>query len=135
MLITIVRQEITRLRKTIEERESSLQGLEQQLKTHEQIAAMLQRDTPDAKSSPIARKKTIKAAKKSLARKKAIRRNRANRTNWNTVLERLPVSFTVGQVKEAAGSRSNYADVHQALLRWRNARRVTTSGRGQYKKA
>ncbi len=134
-LITTVRQEAAALRKRIEKQESILRDLEQQLKTHERIATMLQGDTTAPKTTRRpARKKTVKAAKKSRATKKAVRRKRASRTNWNTVLEGLPPSFTAGQVKEVVGDTSNYADVQQALLRWRKAERVTTSGRGQYKK-
>lgn len=81
-----------------------------------------------------ARKAAKKVAKK-VAKQRPAKKKSANRTDWNAVLAGLPESFTAMQVKEAAGNRSNDADVHQALLRWRRAGSVTTTGRGQYQKA
>lgn len=134
-LITTVREETAALRKRIEEEKGTLRDLERQLQIHERIAAMLQGDTTATKTpSRATRKQTAKTPKKSAAKKKTGRKKRATRTNWNAVLQALPSSFTAGQAKEAAGNRANSADVHQALLRWRKAGTITTSGRGQYGK-
>lgn len=82
-----------------------------------------------------ATKKRARKAAKKVAKQRPAKKKSANRTDWNAVLAGLPESFTAMQVKEAAGNRSNDADVHQALLRWRRAGSVTTTGRGQYQKA
>lgn len=92
---------------------------------------------PAAATGRPAAKKGLKATRKTTrkkVKKRSAKRTSSKRTNWNAVLGALPASFTAAQVKQAAGNTSNDADVHQALLRWRKAGKVTNSARGQYKK-
>jgi predicted RNase H-like nuclease (RuvC/YqgF family) len=121
-LMTVVRKEIDRLRKDIAKHTAELDDLTKELASHEKIAEML-----GDGSAP------RKPAQPSKPRKKETKSS--GRTNWNALLDSLPRSFTAAQVKDAAGEASNQADVHQALLRWRKAGRVTTRQRGKYRKA
>lgn len=120
-LITVVQKEIDQLRKDIAKHTAELEDLRTELASREQIAAMLGDGAAPGKATQPSkpRKKQTKAP---------------SRTNWNALLNDLPRSFTAAQVKEAAGESANQADVHQALLRWRKAGRVTTKQRGRYRK-
>lgn len=120
-LITVVRKEIDQLRQQIAKHTAALGELRKELASREKIVSML--------GDGAAPRRATQPAK--------TRRNEtrsSGRTNWNELLENLPRSFTAAQVKEAAGQASNQADVHQALLRWRKAGRVTTKQRGKYRK-
>lgn len=121
-LVTLVRKEIDQLRKDIANHHAELEELTKELASREKIASML--------GDGAAPKRAAQPAKQRKSKAKP-----AGRTNWNALLESLPRSFTAAQVKEAAGQAANQADVHQALLRWRKAGRVTTKQRGKYRKA
>lgn len=135
-LITTVRQEIAELRKNIAKQEDQLHELRQQLGLHERISRMLEGDRARARTAPRSTaKRPARATRKSATKKKApAKKKPAKRTDWNAILEKLPQSFAVAQVKEAAGNASTDADVHQALLRWRQAEKVTTPAKGRYEK-
>lgn len=134
-LITTVRQELAALRKNIARQEDQLRNLKQKLGLHERIAGMLERGPAGSRTTPQpGSRSSVSPTPKSVTKKVPAKRKAGKKTNWNAILEKLPRSFAVAQVKEAAGKKPTEADVHQALMRWRQAEKVTTNGRGQYEK-
>ena len=118
-LITSVKREIDRFKKEIGRRTSELAALKDELIKHQKAYRLL-------------------AGRDTKAQRPGRRRGRARRAtpvNWNSMLDRLPGRFMIGDIAKAAGARrksSGYA--RQVAVRWAKQRKTKRVGRGEYQK-
>ncbi len=118
-LITSVKREIDRLKKEMGQRTSELAALKDELIKHQRAYRLL-------------------AGGDTSAQRPGRRRGRARRAtpaNWDSVLDKLPGRFAVGDIAKAAGARrksSGYA--RQVAVRWAKQGKTRRIGRGKYQK-
>ena len=118
-LITSVKREIDRLKKEIGQRTSELAALKDELIKHQRAYRLL-------------------AGGDTRAQRPGRRRGRARRAtpaNWDSVLDRLPGRFTIGDIAKAADAgRKSSGYVRQVAVRWAKQGKTKRIGRGKYQK-
>ena len=118
-LITSVKREIDRLKKEIGQRTSELAALKDELIKHQRAYRLL-------------------AGGDTRAQRPGRRRGRARRAtpaNWDSVLDRLPGRFTIGDIAKAADAgRKSSVYVRQVAVRWAKQGKTRRIGRGKYQK-
>jgi len=118
-LITSVKREIDRFKKEIGRRTSELAALKDELIKHQKAYRLL-------------------AGRDTKAQRPGRRRGRARRAtpaNWDSVLDRLPGRFTIGDIAKAADPRrKSSVYVRQVAVRWAKQRKTKRVGRGEYQK-
>ena len=118
-LITSVKREIDRFKKEIGRRTSELAALKDELIKHQKAYRLL-------------------AGRDTKAQRPGRRRGRARRAtpaNWDSVLDRLPGRFTIGDIAKAADAgRKSSGYVRQVAVRWAKQKKTKRVGRGKYQK-
>jgi hypothetical protein len=118
-LITSVKREIDRLKKEMGQRTSELAALKNELIKHQRAYRLL----AGGDTSP---------------QRPGRRRGRARRAtpaNWDSVLDRLPGRFTIGDIAKAADAgRKSSVYVRQVAVRWAKQGTTRRIGRGKYQK-
>src|SRR3990170_8504344 len=118
-LITSVKREIDRFKKEIGRRTSELAALKDELIKHQKAYRLL-------------------AGRDTKAQRPGRRRGRARRAtpaNWDSVLDRLPGRFTIGDIAKAADAgRKTSGYVRQVAVRWAKQGKTKRVGRGKYQK-
>ena len=118
-LITSVKREIDRFKKEIGRRTSELAALKDELIKHQKAYRLL-------------------AGRDTKAQRPGRRRGRARRAtpaNWDSVLDRLPGRFTIGDIAKAADAgRKSSGYVRQVAVRWAKQGKTKRIGRGKYQK-
>jgi len=118
-LITSVKREIDRLKKEIYRRTSELAAFKDDLIKHQRAYRLL-------------------AGADTRAQRPGRRRGRARRAtpaNWDSLLDRLPGRFTIGDIAKAADPRrKSSVYVRQVAVRWAKQRKTKRVGRGEYQK-
>ena len=118
-LITSVKRELDRLKKEIGQRTSELAASKDELIKHQKAYRLLAGGD-------------IKAQRPGRRRGRA---RRATPANWDSVLDRLPSRFTVGDLAKAAGARRKSSGyVRQVAVRWAKQGKTKRIGRGKYQK-
>ncbi len=118
-LITSVRREIDRLKKEIGQRTSELAASKDELIKHQRAYRLL----AGADTSP-QRPERMRG-----------RARRATPANWDSVLDRLPSRFTIGDIAKAADAgRKSSVYVRQVAVRWAKQGTTRRIGRGKYQK-
>ena len=118
-LITSVKREIDRLKKEIGQRTSELAALKDGLIKHQGAYRLL-------------------AGGDTKAQRPVRRRGTARRTtpvNWNSMLDLLPIRFTIGDLaKKAVARRKSPSYVRQVAVRWAKQGKTKRIRRGKYQK-
>ena len=118
-LITSVKREIDRLKKEIGQRTSELAVLKDGLIKHQRAYRLL-------------------AGSDTSAQRPGRKRGRARRAtpaNWDSVLDKLPGRFTIGDIAKAADAgRKSSVYVRQVAVRWAKQGKTKRIGRGKYQK-
>jgi hypothetical protein len=118
-LITSVRREIDRFKKEIGRKISELAALKDELIKHQRAYRLL-------------------AGGDTTPQRPGRRRGRARRAtpaNWDSVLDRLPGRFTIGDIAKAADAgRKSSVYVRQVAVRWAKQKKTKRVGRGKYQK-
>ncbi len=108
-----VRSVIKELKKNIDQKASELASLKDELMRHARAHELLGGDR--------ARTRKPRA------------RGKSNVTvDWNSVLERLPATFTIDNVARVAKKPRGY--LRQVVVRWAKQRKIRRTGRGKYRK-
>ncbi len=108
-----VRSVIKELKKNINQKASELASLKDELKRHARAHELLGGDR--------ARTRRPRA------------RGKSNVTvDWNSVLERLPATFTIDNVARVAKKSRGY--LRQVVMKWGKQRKIKRTGRGRYRK-
>ncbi len=108
-----VKSVIKELNKNIDQKASELASLKDELKRHERAHELLGGDR--------ARTRRPRA------------RGKSNVTvDWNSVLERLPATFTIDNVARVAKKSRGY--LRLVVVRWAKQRKIRRTGRGKYQK-
>jgi len=104
---------IKELKKNIDQKATELASLKDELKRHARAHELLGGDR--------ARTRRPRA------------RGKSNVTvDWNSVLERLPATFTIDNVARVAKKPRGY--LRQVVVRWAKQRKIRRTGRGKYQK-
>ena len=118
-LITSVKREIDRFKKEIGRRTSELAALKDELIKHQKAYRLL-------------------AGRDTKAQRPGRRRGRARRAtpaNWDSVLDRLPGRFTIGDIAKAADAgRKSSGYIRQVAVRLAKQKKTKRVGRGKYQK-
>ena len=118
-VIMSVKREIGRLKREIGQRTSELAAVKDDLIKHQRAYRLL-------------------AGRNTGPRRPGRKRGRARRAtpaNWDSVLDRLPSRFTVGDIAKAAGARRKSSGyVRQVAVRWAKQKKTRRIGRGKYQK-
>jgi hypothetical protein len=118
-VITSVRREIGRLKREIGQRTSELAAFKDKLIKHQKAYRLL-------------------AGGDTTPQRPGRRRGRARRAtpaNWDSVLDRLPGRFTIGDIAKAADAgRKSSGYVRQVAVRWAKQKKTKRVGRGKYQK-
>ena len=118
-LITSVKREIGRLKREIGQRTSELAAFKDKLIKHQKACRLL-------------------AGGDTTPQRPGRRRGRARRVtpaNWDSVLDRLPGRFTIGDIAKAADAgRRSSVYVRQVAVRWAKQKKTKRVGRGKYQK-
>ena len=118
-LITSVKREIDRLINEMGQRTSELAALKNELIKHQRAYRLL----AGGDTSP---------------QRPGRRRGRARRAtpaNWDSVLDKLPGRFTIGDIAKAADAgRKSSVYVRQVAVRWAKQKKTKRVGRGKYQK-
>ena len=114
---TILQREINRYRRVIARKASELQSLDKELRRHEQALELLADNRP------------------MRARRKPVKTRRRSQVNWNSVLGRLPNSFTI---KDIAGrpelKQKSPVYIRQIVARWAKEGKTKRTAPGKYQK-
>lgn len=118
-LTTSVKTQIDRLEKEIDRRTSELASLKDELARHQKIYQLL-------------------GGADSRARKPRRARGRARRiapVNWNSVLQKLPNPFAIGDIVKAADAKGKSpVYLRQIAVRWAKQGKTKRIARGNYQK-
>jgi len=108
-----VRSVIKELKKNIDQKASELASLKDELTRHTRVHELL--------GGVRARTRRPRARGKSKVT-----------VDWNSVLERLPATFTIDNVARVAKKPRGY--LRQVVVRWAKQRKIRRTGRGKYQK-
>lgn len=109
-----VNKAIVGLRRDISKKSAELMALRKTLAKYQKVHDVLDGDS-------------------RVARSKANSRVLRKRVDWNSVLKRLPGSFSRGNVSNLAKTKSG-TSVHRMLAKWVKERQVKKLERGRYQK-
>ncbi len=108
-----VRSEINQLKKNITQKTSELTSLKNELRRHERVYKLL-------------------GGGRTSTRRTRPRGKRAVTVDWNSVLKRLPATFTIDNVARVAKKSRGY--LRQVVMKWGKQRKIKRTGRGRYRK-
>lgn len=118
-LITSVRTQIDRLKKEIDRKTSELASLNEELGRHQKVYGLL-------------------GGTDRRARRRRRAQGRARRialADWNSVLQKLPNPFTIGDIRKAADAKGKSpVYLRQIAVRWAKEGKTKRVERGRYRK-
>ena len=132
---SLIRTQISDIRRQISEHEKALRSLKKQEKDIQRAAQLL----AGKGTAVVVRRRRragrkVKAVRRARAGARGVRKSR--RTNWDAVVKSLPSTFTLDQLAGFQGVKGkSRARLHQILNRWKKTGVVKSAGRAKYQKA
>jgi len=118
-LITSVRTEIDRFQKEIKRRTSELASLKDELTRHQRVYQLLGGKDRRARRPRRGRRRVTKTAP----------------VDWNSVLQKLPSPFVIGDLAKAADAKKKSpVYLRQIAVRWAKQGKTKRIARGNYQK-